>query len=99
MSEIVVDADGHVCEQADLWERNLPGHLAARGIRLRWNDATGYDECWVEDRMATDRGLVGVGNAGEAYDACGRGRHYQRLNPAGFDPRERVQVVGAAGIG
>ena len=24
----VVDADGHVCEPADLWTKNLPSHLA-----------------------------------------------------------------------
>jgi predicted TIM-barrel fold metal-dependent hydrolase len=96
--EYVVDADGHVCEPADLWEKNLPGHLADRGIRLRWNEATGYDECLVEDRMATDRGLVGLGNAGEPYDNFGQGRHYESLNPAGFDPHERVKVLDSEGI-
>jgi len=96
--EIVVDADGHVCEPADLWERNLPPHLAERGIRLRWNPDTGYDECLVEDRIATDRGLVGLGNAGESFDEFGRGRHYEDLNPAGFDPHERVKVLDAEGI-
>ena len=35
--------------------------------------------------MATDRGLVGLGNAGESFDDFGRGRHYEDLNPAGFD--------------
>jgi predicted TIM-barrel fold metal-dependent hydrolase len=69
-----------------------------RGIRLRWNEATGYDECLVEDRMATDRGLVGLGNAGESFDDFGRGRHYESLNPAGFDPTERVKVLDAEGI-
>ncbi len=96
--ELVVDADGHVCEPADLWERNLPSHLADRGIRLRWNEATGFDECLVEDRMATDRGLVGLGNAGEPYDNFGQGRHYESLNPAGFDPHERVKVLDSEGI-
>ncbi|MGQ0802821.1 MAG: amidohydrolase family protein [Actinomycetota bacterium] len=98
MHGIVVDADGHVCEPADLWERNLPSGMADRGIRLRWNADTGYDECWVEDGMATDRGLVGLGNAGESFDEFGKGRHYQDLNPAGFDPNERVKVLDAEGI-
>ncbi len=83
---LVVDADGHLCEPPDLWERNLPPALREHGIRLRWNESTGYDECWVEDRMATDRGLVGLGNAGESFDEFGKGRHYESLNPAGFDP-------------
>jgi uncharacterized protein len=97
-TELVVDADGHVCEPADLWERNLPSHLADQGIRLRWNEATGFDECLVEDHMATDRGLVGLGNAGEPYDNFGQGRHYESLNPAGFDPHERVKVLDSEGI-
>ena len=48
--------------------------------------------------MATDRGLVGLGNAGETFDDFGRGRHYEDLNPAGFDPQERVKVLDAEGI-
>ena len=48
--------------------------------------------------MATDRGLVGLGNAGESFDEFGRGRHYEDLNPAGFDARERVKVLDAEGI-
>jgi predicted TIM-barrel fold metal-dependent hydrolase len=95
---LVVDADGHVCEPADLWERELPASMRDRGIRLRWNEQTGYDECWVEDRMATDRGLVGLGNAGESFDEFGRGRHYESLNPAGFEPGQRVKVLDAEGI-
>ena len=77
---------------------NLPAAMRDRGIRLRWNEATGYDECLVEDRMATDRGLVGLGNAGEIFADFGRGRHYEDLNPAGFDPHERVKVLDAEGI-
>ena len=96
--DLIVDADGHVCEPADLWTKNLPSHLADQGIRLRWNEATGYDECLVEDKMSTDRGLVGLGNAGESYENFGQGRHYEDLNPAGFDPHERVKVLDAEGI-
>ena len=94
----MVDADGHVCEPPDLWEQELPVKLRDQGIRLRWNEATGYDECLVEDRVATDRGLVGLGNAGESFDDFGRGRHYEDLNPAGFDAAERVKVLDSEGI-
>ena len=95
---LVVDADGHVCEPPDLWTRGLPAALREQGIRLHWNDETGYDECLVEDRMATDRGLAGLGNAGEDFIEFGRGRPYEDLNPAGFDPHERVKVLDAEGI-
>lgn len=96
--DVIVDADGHVCEPGDLWERGLPEGMRDRGIRLRWNEATGFDECFVEDRIATDRGLVGLGNAGESFEEFGKGRHYEDLNPAGFDPNERVKVLDSEGI-
>ena len=82
--DLVVDADGHVCEPADLWTKRLPAHLRARGIRLRWNAETGYDEAYVEDRLLTDRGLVGLGNAGSSFADLGRGIHYEDINRAGF---------------
>ena len=40
--DFVVDADGHVCEPADLWTRGLPAGMREQGIRLHWNDETGY---------------------------------------------------------
>ena len=96
--EIIVDADGHVCEPADLWTARLPAHLRARGIRLRWNADTGFDEAYYEDRLITDRGLVGLGNAGTSFEDLGRGTHYEDISPAGFDPRERLRVLDAEGI-
>jgi predicted TIM-barrel fold metal-dependent hydrolase len=98
MREIVVDADGHVLEPPDLWEKGLPASLRDRGIRLRWNPDTGYDERFVEERMFSDRGAAGLGNAGQSYRDHGRGTHYEELNPAGFDPAERVKVLDAEGI-
>jgi len=95
---LVVDADGHVCEPADLWERHLPARFRDRALRLRWNAATGYDEAWVEDWCITDRGLVGLGNAGTSFDDLGRGRRYADGHRAGFDPRERLSVLDAEGI-
>ena len=97
-SDIVVDADGHVCEPPDLWTRGLPAKHRERALRLRWNEATGFDEAWVEDWCITDRGLVGLGNAGTSFEALGQGRRYADGNRAGFDPRERVRVLDAEGI-
>ena len=98
MSEPVVDADGHVCEPPDLWTARLPPHLRERGIRLRWNEDTGFDEAWVEDWCITDRGLVGLGNAGTPFADLGRGRRYRDGHPGGFDPRTRLGVLDAEGI-
>lgn len=92
-SPIVVDGDGHVCEPPDLWEKRLPAHLRDRGIKLRWNEETGYDEATCEDWALNTRGLAGLGNAGANNVEVGRGIHYEDLNPAGFDPRERMRVM------
>jgi predicted TIM-barrel fold metal-dependent hydrolase len=96
--EIVVDADGHVCEPSDLWTTRLPAHLRGQGIRLRWNADTGFDEAYCEERLITDRGLVGLGNAGGSFEDLGRGTHYEDISPAGFDPRQRLRVLDAEGI-
>ncbi len=96
--EFVVDGDGHVCEPPDLWTTRLPASLRARGIRLRWNADTGFDEAYFEDRLITDRGLVGLGNAGGSFADLGRGIHYEEISPAGFDPRERLRVLDQEGI-
>src|SRR5262245_3070835 len=98
VSPFVVDADGHVCEPPDLWTSRLPDALRERGIRLRWNDTTGYDEAWVEDWCITDRGLVGLGNAGTSFTDLGRGRRYADGHRAGFDARERLRVLDDEGI-
>jgi hypothetical protein len=98
MREPVIDADGHVCEPPDLWTARLPSPLRERGLRLRWNAATGFDEAWVEDWCITDRGLVGLGNAGTPFVDLGQGRRYADGHPGGFDPRERLRVLDAEGI-
>ena len=95
---MVVDADGHVCEPPDLWTRGLPAAMRERGIRLHWNESTGYDEAWVEDWCITDRGLVGLGNAGTSFADLGKGRRYADGHRAGFDPRARLEVLDAEGI-
>jgi predicted TIM-barrel fold metal-dependent hydrolase len=94
----VVDADGHVCEPPDLWERALPARFKDRALRLRWNATTGYDEAWVEDWLITDRGLVGLGNAGTSFVDLGRGRRYADGHRAGFDSRARLEVLDDEGI-
>src|SRR5262245_58114557 len=92
---LIVDGDGHVCEPSNLWTKKPPPHLRDRGIRLTWNTDTGFDEAYVEDRLITDRGLVGLGNAGQTFADLGRGTHYEDISRAGFDPRERLRVLDA----
>ena len=45
----------------------------------------------------TDRGLVGLGNAGTSFEDLGRGIHYEDISRAGFDPRERLSGARRGG--
>ena len=43
-----IDADGHVIEPADLWERELPPSLRARGFHIRWDAETEQEQGWED---------------------------------------------------
>jgi predicted TIM-barrel fold metal-dependent hydrolase len=93
-----IDADGHVIEPADLWERELPASLRTRGFRIRWNAELGQEQVHCEDRILLPAGIVGVGLAGRPFEDIGSGVRYDELCPGGFDPRVRLQDLDAEGI-
>lgn len=96
---VVVDADGHVCEPVDLWERNLPASMRDVGPRVRFSDRAGTQQLLVEDRVGIPMGLAGLGNAGMKQNQnFGNALRYEDMNPAGFDPRERVKVLDEEGM-
>ena len=100
MSELVVDADGHVCEPPDLWDdappaasaraRHPPALERRRPATTRPGSRTG---------CITDRGLVGLGNAGTSFADLGRGRPLRGRQPAPASIRARAsRVLDAEGI-
>ncbi len=93
-----IDADGHVIEPADLWERELPPSLRSQGFRVRWNPDTRQEEVHVEDRCLLPFGIVGVGLAGRPFTDIGTGVRYADLHPGGFDPRKRLADLDAERI-
>jgi hypothetical protein len=94
---LVVDADGHVCEPPDLWERNLPASMRERGPRVRWSDPDACEQVPVEDSIAIPRGLPGLCNAGTGNFNFGDTSRYVDGHRAGFDARERLAVLDAGG--
>ena len=50
---------------------------------------------WSRTAWSTDRGLVGLGNAGEPYDNFGQGRHYEEPEPGRLRPARSVKVLDA----
>ncbi|HSV05847.1 MAG TPA: hypothetical protein VLI07_05010, partial [Candidatus Binatus sp.] len=71
-----IDADGHVIEPADLWQRELPPSLRAQGFRIRWNPDTLQEEVHVAGRLLLPFGIVGVGLAGRPFEDVGKGVRY-----------------------
>jgi predicted TIM-barrel fold metal-dependent hydrolase len=86
-----IDADGHVIEPANLWERELPASMRSRGFRIVWNPETLQEEVHLEARVLLPFGIVGVGLAGRPFDDIGKGVRYSELHAGGFDPRRRLQ--------
>lgn len=97
---VVIDADGHVCEPVDLWERNLPPSMRERGPRVRYSDEVGTQQVLVEDHVAIPMGLAGLGNAGmhRNQDFGNALRYPDDLHRGGWDPSERLRVMDAEGI-
>ena len=93
-----IDADGHVIEPADLWQRELPASLRGRGFAVRWNAETRQEEVHLDGRVLLPFGIVGVGLAGQPFDAIGAGVRYADLMPGGFEPRRRLVDMDAEGI-
>jgi predicted TIM-barrel fold metal-dependent hydrolase len=93
-----IDADGHVIEPADLWERELPLSLRGRGFRVRWDADSRQEQVWVEDRLLLPYGIVGVGLAGRPFEDLGKGVRYSELCPGGFDPRARLRDMDSERI-
>lgn len=93
-----IDADGHVIEPADLWERELPASLREDGFRIRWNAVTMQEEVHVEGRVLLPFGIVGVGMAGRAFEDIGKGVRYSELLPGGSDPTLRLEDLDTEGI-
>ncbi len=93
-----IDADGHVIEPADLWERELPASMRERGFKIRWDDRIGQEAVHVEGRVLLPAGIVGVGMAGRPFDELGKGVRYSELMPGGTDPGRRLADMDAERI-
>ena len=97
-STYIVDADGHVCEPPDLWERASRRTCATRASGCAGTRPAATTSASSRTAWRPTGGWSGSATPGESFDDFGRGRHYEDLNPAGFDAAERVKVLDAEGI-
>ena len=96
--ELVVDADGHILEPPDLWEKYLEAEYQPRAIKVVKNDK-GL-ECLQYDgklsQMAQPGFLAALGGMGRAQDELrpAAERTYVGCAPFGsMDARERVELL------
>ena len=98
----VVDADAHVLEPRDTWERYLEPGLRERAIRIA-DDADGVEVLLVDGRPHRTlrgrlAGLGGIGMDSEDLLTLGRRRYEDGCPEGGYDPAARLQVLDDEGI-
>jgi uncharacterized protein len=100
---LIVDADGHVLEPPDLWERYLEPKYRERAIRIRFLD--NGDEYLEVDRKMHFFGPGAMGGNGGAFHdpkelILGKRKYWETAltTPGGIDPDARVRQMDEEGI-
>jgi predicted TIM-barrel fold metal-dependent hydrolase len=94
---VTVDADGHVLEPRDVWQRYLEPSLRERAIRIE-RDAYGVETLLVDGRShAGLRGrlgaLGGIGMDSEDLMTIGQRSYEDGCPKGGYDPTARLKVM------
>ncbi|HZQ57501.1 MAG TPA: amidohydrolase family protein [Acidimicrobiales bacterium] len=96
----VVDADGHILEPRDLWERELPAKFRDATIKVTWNEATQTEDEWVNGALlfpglATTNGWARLPRSVRDNPV---GLRWEDLTPAGLHGKDRVAELDREGI-
>jgi predicted TIM-barrel fold metal-dependent hydrolase len=99
---VTVDADGHVLEPRDTWQRYLEPSVRDRAIRIE-RDADGVEVLLVDGRPhAALRGrlgaLGGIGMDSADLMTVGRRSYEDGCPPGGYDPHARLRVMDSEQI-
>ena len=97
----VIDADGHVSEPQDLWDRCLDAATAVRAyaaLRMVDHPGGGVSAC-LEGELVGEGNFQGGGGFGKtAADMAHAHWNPEDLNPGGFDPHQRIKDMDEMGI-
>jgi uncharacterized protein len=94
----VIDADGHVLEPLDLWDRYMDPAYRDRAPRL-FVDHDGKERLRVEDKvLGGPRGLGLIGAIGARQGIVSDQIRYVEGRKGGFDPHERIKDMDLDGI-
>lgn len=94
----IIDADSHVMEPPDLWERYLEPRYRDRAIRII--EVDGVEQLLMGDQVVMAGNLAGLGGAGMGpAKLFGGGIGYRDgCPPASFDPAARLELYRDWGI-
>src|SRR5439155_22784970 len=95
---LVVDADSHVLEPADLWERHLEPQYRDRAIRIVETD--GVEQLVMGGQVILGGTLAGLGGAHVDRPSLfdGTMRYADGCPPASYDPSARVAMYDEWGV-
>jgi predicted TIM-barrel fold metal-dependent hydrolase len=96
----VIDADGHILEPLDLWDRYMDPHFRDRAPRLVIDPETGKEKLDVEGQLlGSQQGMGGIGGVGARQGAVKAAEmKYEEGRPGGFDPHKRIPDMDLDGI-
>jgi len=103
---LTVDADGHVLEPADTWERYIDPKFRDRALRVGI-DADGYENLFIDNQPTLMlKGRLGALGGIEAetpaeklaFQIPGKRSYRDGAPPGGYDPHARLAVLDAEGI-
>jgi predicted TIM-barrel fold metal-dependent hydrolase len=95
----VIDADGHILEPLNLWEKYLDSRFLNRAPRLVV-DESGKEKLDVEGQLlGSKQGMGGIGGVGARQgEVKSAEMKYEEGKPGGFDPHKRIPDMDLDGI-
>ncbi|HEV8296551.1 MAG TPA: amidohydrolase family protein [Acidimicrobiales bacterium] len=99
MSRVVISADSHTMEPADMWTSRLDGQLRDQAPQVRKNiDAPGYSFHAPGLPPSKVSGAWGAGRSGEELKQHLEHAGYESARPSGWDPAERLKDQDIDGV-
>jgi uncharacterized protein len=96
----VIDADGHILEPLDLWDKYMDPAYRDRAPRLVKDPATGKEKLLVEQLLlGSEQGMGGIGGVGARQGTVKAAElKYEEGRAGGFDPHKRIPDMDFDGI-
>jgi predicted TIM-barrel fold metal-dependent hydrolase len=97
----VVDADGHILEPLDLWDKYIDPKFRDRAPRIVKDNESGKERLVIEEHTVGNP-QIGIGRIGAVGARQGvvaaDTMEYKEGKPGGFDPHKRIPDMDADGI-